>query len=44
MAKRAAHLRDALHGLDSLVHQLPVVLLWPVAPLLHLKRGVLQHS
>ena len=40
--RRAAHLVNLLHGLHGLVHELPVVLLWPVAPPLQLKGCVLR--
>lgn len=36
-----AHLLHLLHTLDRLVHQLPVVLFWPVAFPLHLEGGIL---
>ena len=36
------HLGNLLHGLDALVHSLPVVLLWPVAFPFHLKCCILQ--
>lgn len=43
-AKQPAYLSDGSHRLDSLVHDLAVILLWAISSALHLKSGVLQRQ
>lgn len=40
--KSMTHLVNLLHGLNCLVHKLPVILFRPVAPPLHLEGGILS--
>ncbi len=41
-AAKGGHLIDLLHGIDGLVHELSVVLLWPVPSPLHVEGRVLR--